>query len=154
MASKSKPRIDGHADVGSTRNISSALEKKMMRVNHVNALIATISDHGRRFFYNAGRDQRAKMMLSRTGHIYFQDDYSGKLIYVAYQGRWRGFSHGGTLKNLVERLADYIRTGDPLSIDWIGPERFDQSNIWGYSQESMAKCRAAAQLSPAICSSS
>lgn len=124
--------------------------EKAERLVHVNALIKTISDHGRRFFYNEKDDRVARMLIGAKGHLYFVDDYSCTLIYVAYQGRWKGFSHGGTLKSLVERLADYVRKGDRLPIDWIGPERFNQSNIWGYAADAMAKCRAEALLNPAV----
>lgn len=125
-------------------------ELKVERLAHVNDLIKTISDHGRRFFYNERNNRVARMLMGPRGHLYFQDDYTGKAIYVAYQGHWRGFSHGGTLKSLVERLAAYVRTGDCLSIDWIGPERFDQSNIWGYAPDAIARCRAAALSNPAV----
>ena len=126
------------------------LEQKAVRVAEVNQLIKTISDYGRRFFYDKRADRVAHMAIAKTGHLYFVDDYSGKMIYIAYQGRWDGFSHGDTLKTLVERLADYVRTGRRLSMDWIGPERFDQSNIWGYAEDEMTKCRAEAAKSPAI----
>lgn len=124
--------------------------QKAERLGHVNALIKTISDHGRRFFYNKTNDRVARMLIVPTGHIYYVDDYSGKAIYVAYQGHWRGFSHGGTLKQLVQSFADYVRTGDQLSINWIGPQRFDDSNIWGYAEEAMNKCRAEALTNPMV----
>lgn len=125
-------------------------EEKLARLEHVNALIETISKYGRRFFYNEKNNCVASMMVSKTGHIWFQDDYTRKMVYVAYTGRWRGFSHGGTLKALIERLAEYVRYGKKIEVDWIGPERFDDSNIWGYSQEQMALCRAEALLNPII----
>lgn len=125
-------------------------EEKAIRVKHVNALIQTISKYGRRFFYNEENNCVASMMISKTGHLWFQDDYTRKLVYVAYVGRWHGFSHGGTLKQLIQRLADYVRDGKQISANWIGPERFDDSNIWGYSQEQMALCRAEAILNPII----
>lgn len=124
--------------------------EKAERLRHVNDLIKTISDHGRRFFFNERKGTVARMLIGPKGHLFFQDDYTGKAIYVAYSGRWNGFSHGGTLKGLVERLAQYVRTGSRLSIDWIGPERFDQSNIWGYAQDEIEKCRAAARANPAV----
>ncbi|WP_323142772.1 hypothetical protein [Massilia phyllosphaerae] len=125
-------------------------EQKAARVAEVNKLLKSISNFGRRFFYSKQHDRVASMMIGKTGHVYFVDDYSGKPIYTAYQGHWRGFSHGGTLKSLVQALAEYIRTGKQLSMDWIGPERFDQSNIWGYAADEMAKCRAEVALSPVI----
>lgn len=125
-------------------------EQKAARVAEVNQLIKTISTYGRRFFYSERFGRVAHMAIAKSGHLYFVDDYSGKLIYIAYQGRWKGFSHGGTLKKLVEALAEYVRTGRRLRMDWIGPERFDQSNIWGYAEDEMAKCRTEAAKSPVI----
>jgi hypothetical protein len=126
------------------------MSAKHERVAEVNALIKTISDYGRRFFFNERSNRVAHMFIGHRGHLYFVDDYSGVPIYVAYSGRWSRFSHGGTLRNLVDELANYVRTGAQLSIGWIGPERFDDSNIWGYAAEEMAKCRAEAAKSPVI----
>lgn len=125
-------------------------QEKTNRLEHVNALIKTISTYGRRFFYNKRFDRVAHMLIGPKGHLYFVDDYSGKPIYVAYNGHWDGWSHGGTLRDLVKELASYIRTGKQLSRHWIGPERFDDSNIWGYAEDEMIKCRAEAFLSPVL----
>jgi hypothetical protein len=122
----------------------SAASEKAARVAKVNHLVRVISTYGRRFFYNARHNRVAEMVIGKGGHLYFIDDYTGKPIYVAYDGRWSGWSHGGTLRDLVKALAEYVRTGNQLSISWIGPERFDDSNIWGYAESEMAKCRAAA----------
>lgn len=126
--------------------------QKVKRLEHVNALIETISLYGRRFFCHKESTRVAQMRISTKGHIYFLDDYTQKLVYVAYEGHWRGFSHGGTLKELVRRMADYVRTGDRIEIDWIGPERMriTDGNIWGYAEDEMAKCRAEALLNPAV----
>lgn len=124
--------------------------EKAQRLQHANALLETISKYGRRFFFNEKNNVVAKFAIGGDNHIYFIDDYTLKAVYTAYRGRWRGFSHGGTLRQLVEALSYYIKTGQRLSIDWIGPERFDQSNIWGYSEDQIAKCRSEALLNPAI----
>lgn len=123
---------------------------KHERITEANKLIETISSYGRRFFYNERNDRVAYMLIGPRGHIYFVDDYSGKAIYVAYNGRWNGWSHGGTLRDLVKELANYVRTGEQLSPNWIGPQRFNDSNIWGYAEDEMAKCRAEAAKSPVI----
>ena len=115
------------------------MSAKKIRLAHVNAVIKAISKYGRRFFWNARNQAVSTMLISKSGHIYFLDDYSNKLIYVAYKGRWRNFSHGGTLKNLIEGFANYIRTGDPIHIDNIGlPRRFgDDGYIWGYTKDAV-----------------
>lgn len=126
--------------------------EKAQRIEHINALIKIISDYGRRFFYDARSGRVARMAIGQKGHIYFQDDYSGKLIYVAYRGNWRGFNHGGTLQDLVNKMANYVRTGDRLGIGWFGPERkgITDGNIWGYDDDEIAKCRAEAAKNPAV----
>lgn len=125
---------------------------KAARVIEANKLIKIISSYGRRFFYSERDDRVAHMTIDQRGHIYFHDDYNGKAIYTAYTGRWSGFSHGGTLKELVCAMADYIRTGEQIHIDWIGPERIriTDGNIWGYAPDEMAKCRADALSCGAI----
>lgn len=130
-----------------------SLAEKHQRALHINDLIETISKYGRRFFYNSKFDRIAGMAVNQRGQIFFFDDYTGKAIYVAYSGRWRGFSHGGTMRDLVLRFADYIRTGKQLGIWFIGPERIrlTDGNIWGYSAEEMGKCRSEALLNPAVC---
>lgn len=121
------------------------LQQKVERLEQVNALVTVISTYGRRFFYNATNDRIAQMVIGKGGHLYWVDDYTRKPIYIAREDHWRYFSHGGTLRDLVKRLAQYVRDGKPLPLDWIGPKRnSDGSNIWGYAAEEMEKCRAAA----------
>lgn len=123
---------------------------KAARLTEANKLIRIISTYGRRFFYNEENNCVAEMLIGPRGHIFFIDDYSRKLIYVAHSGRWPGWSHGGTLRDLVKALANYVRTGEQLSIFWISPGRFDDSNIWGYAPDEMTKCRAEALTCAAI----
>lgn len=137
---------------GTAAKKRSIAAQKAERLVHVNALIKTISDYGRRFFYSEKNNVVAKLSIWRDGHIYFIDDYTLKAVYTAYHGRWSGFSHGGTLRSLIEALANYVRTGNRLSIDWIGPERMciTDGNIWGYAPDEIAKCRAEALNNPAV----
>lgn len=128
------------------------LTLKMQRAEHVNQVIRIIADHGRRFFYNEARSRYASMEVDHRGKVWFIDDYSGKRIFThetVWGGRWRGFTHGGTLRRLVEEFRDYIRTGAPLSRFYLGPERsFDESNIWGYDEEGMRAVREQAGALP------
>jgi hypothetical protein len=118
-------------------------ELKLQRVSEVNAVIKAISNHGRRFFFNHTHGRVGEMVMCKTGHLYFVDDYSGKPIYVANKGRWRGFPHGGTLRSLVESFSHYIRTGDQLHPGLIGLERtFTEGDIWGYGKEAIAAVNA------------
>lgn len=120
----------------------SSLADKRQRCDVVNQAIRIIAAHGRRFFHHKGNF--ARMVVADNGRIWFLDDYSWKAIYThtAPYARWRGFTHGGTLRNLVEKFRDYIRTGKPLHPGYLGHDREDGSNIWGYEPEAMKTVRA------------
>lgn len=78
-------------------------------------------------------------------------DYSGKRIFThdtVWGGKWRGFTHGGTLRDLVKEFRDYICTGEPLHPGYLGPERFNDSNIWGYDEADMQSVREQAGALP------
>ena len=127
------------------------LTLKQQRAEQVNQVIRIIADHGRRFFFNQTAQRYACMEVDRRGKVWFIDDYSGKRIFThetLWGGKWRGFSHGGTLKDLVKELRDYICTGEPLHRGYLGPERLNDSNIWGYDEEGMRAVREAAGALP------
>ena len=127
------------------------LSLKQQRVEQVNQVIRIIADHGHRFFFNERQQAYASMEVDQFGKVWFIDDYIRKRVYThktPWGGRWNGFSHGGTLKGIVERFRDYIRTGAPVSPFYLGPERFDDSNIWGYDEASMKAVREQAGALP------
>lgn len=131
--------------------IENKLTLKQQRVEHVNQAIRIIGAHGRRFFFNQVADRYASMEVDQRGKVWFIDDYSGKRIFThetVWGGRWRGFTHGGTLHDLVKEFRDYIRTGEPLHPGYLGPERFDDSNIWGYDEAGMKAVREQAGALP------
>jgi hypothetical protein len=134
----------------SRRARQAAQEAKRLRLAHANALIEIIAGHGRRFFYSRTHDRVASMTLDDGGRVYYVDDYSGRRVYTSKPGSWdgMGFSHGGTLKDLVERLRDYISKGRLLPRWVIGISRPNGSNTWGYDNESMAKVRELAYALP------
>lgn len=118
--------------------------KRKARTEHANELINVIAAHGRKFFYCKSTERTAHFSLIKN-RVYFNDDYTGKAILVRQTMDWKGFSHGGTLRALVERIAEYIRTGKKIDISWIGPERsFTKGNIWGYTEADMQATREAA----------
>ncbi|AMO77536.1 hypothetical protein [Pseudomonas citronellolis] len=132
---------------------SKRLADKQQRTEHVNQAIRIIADHGRRFFFNQAQQRYACMQVDERGRIWFIDDYSGKRIYThptTWGGRWRGFSHGGTLRDLVCLFRDYIRTGKKLHPFYLGPERarLSDGNIWGYEVDQMAAVRRLASALP------
>ncbi len=127
----------------------SKLMLKQQRTEQVNQVIRIIGAHGRRFFFNQVADRYASMEVDHRGKVWFVDDYSARRIFTHetnWGGRWRGFSHGGTLRSLVEGFRDYIRTGEPLSPFYLGPERFDDSNIWGYDEDGIKAVREQAGI--------
>ena len=129
----------------------SNLTLKRQRAEQVNQLIRIIADNGRRFFYSQTVNRYASMEVDQRGKVWFIDDYSGKRIFThetVWGGKWRGFSHGGTLKDLVKKFRDYICTGEPLHPGYLGPERFNDSNIWGYDEEGMRAVREQAGALP------
>lgn len=75
-------------------------------------VIRIIADQGRRFFYSQAVNRYASMEIDPRGKVWLIDNYSGKRIFThntVWGGKWRGFSHGGTLKDLVKDFRDYIR---------------------------------------------
>ncbi|MGL6448913.1 hypothetical protein ACSZNO_21555 [Aeromonas veronii] len=123
------------------------------RLEHANALIKLIASRGRRFFYNKGADRTAEMWIDLNGRIWFMDDYTGQPIYTLYRGRWRGFSHGGTLRDLVIRLHDYIAHGHLLPPEIICPtyNNPEDGNIWGYPKEEAELLRQECEGLPLFC---
>jgi hypothetical protein len=127
------------------------LSLKRQRAEQVNQAIRIIADHGGRFFYSKAMNRYASMEVDNRGKVWFIDDYTGKRIFThktVWGGRWRGFSHGGTLRAVVEAFRDYTRTGEPMHPGYHGPERFNDSNVWGYDEESMRVVREQAGALP------
>ncbi|MFB8829101.1 hypothetical protein ACE0DR_06250 [Azotobacter sp. CWF10] len=125
---------------------------KQQRLEHCNQLLQVIARHGRRFFYSADHDRVAILDLDARGRVWFIDDYSGKRVYThptGFGSRWRGFTHGGTLRSLVEALRDYIVTGEPMPRGYIAPERtWTDGDIWGYGPEAAKAVREEAYAIP------
>ena len=116
---------------------------KAERIADANYLLLQISMVGRRFFYNARHNRVARFEQTIDGKLWFRDDYTDKRVYVAYKGRWRHFSHGGTLQGLVDALAGYIRTGQPINSSCFGPwpEYLCEGDLWGYGKDVMETLR-------------
>lgn len=127
---------------------------KAERVEHANQLIQVIARHGRRFFYDQKSDTTARLELDHRGKVWFHDHYSKARVYThpaTFGNGWRGFTHGGTLRQLVEDMRDYVLTGRKIWISSLGPQRIsDRSNIWGYEELAMAKVRQEGSVLPII----
>ena len=106
-----------------------------------NKALEVISSHGRRFFYNGTFDRISTFELIPSKlldepSLAIRDDYRGTLIPVSASD-WRefGWSHGGTLKELVLEFSQFVLTGKKVRSGWIGMRRYDGSYIWGYSAD-------------------
>ncbi len=120
---------------------------KQVRCFYANQLIEVISQHGRCFFYNAKNDRVAQLVYDGT--VYLIDEKSGNKVVLRTNGSWAGFGHGGTLRDLVTMMRDYVMKGDRIGMHFIGIQRtFGKGNIWGYPEDQMEACRAAARLLP------
>lgn len=109
-----------------------------------NKAIEIIASHGRKFFsLQADKPRAAENRISKflfvNGRLWFEDKYTGRRIYVAWRrGRWRGFSEGGTLRALIESMADWIigkRPEFPLSKLGPFPEWVCGGDLWGYGED-------------------
>jgi len=120
---------------------------RLARIDEANRLLEHISRFGRRFFHDRASGRVARFETDADGRLRFRDDYTDHPVYVAYGGRWRHFSHGGTLRGLVEGLANYIRTGKPIPSGHFGPwpDHYCRGDLWGYGKQEMEKLRLAAR---------
>ncbi|MEC6833013.1 hypothetical protein VXS06_14695 [Photobacterium toruni] len=117
-------------------------EEKIERAEHCNDLIKEIASYGRKFFYCQSNNKTAELLVSSLGgRVYFLDHKSSQLIYTHSSRTWNGFTHGGTLRALVESMRDYIMKGHHLNIDLICCKRIreEDGNIWGYESSEAIK---------------
>jgi len=129
---------------------------KESRLQHANELIKIIASHGRRFFYNATTGKYGRLEL-RKGRVWWINDYKDFEVYLHNTGfgnEWRGFTHGGTLRSLVEDMRDYIMTGKTIPRWKIVIQRRDgndlHENVWGYDVNAAQAVRKAAYGLPII----
>jgi ribosomal protein L16/L10AE len=120
------------------------------RVEHANALIKVIASHGHKFFEHKGAI--ATMELDKNGKVWLVDEYTKARIYTHNRREWKGFNHGGTSRDLVCAMRDYITKGKQLPIAWIAPIRInpEHGDIWGYGTEARTAAREAAAKLPII----
>jgi hypothetical protein len=110
--------------------------EKNERVRQANECLQIIARHGRHFFRSG--EKVSYFELDASGHIWFVDKYSGKRVYTHYtNGRWMGFSEGGTLRSLVIALRDYIAKGEKLGSCHFGPWHswYSEGDPWGYGKD-------------------
>lgn len=128
-------------------------ERKKERMAHANDVIRAISKHGRRFFYSEKNDAIASFQFDPQGRLCYRDEYFQKTFIVHIGKRWTTtFSNGGTLKRLVEALAIYIRTGNPIPCGhfghWDGSDA--QNDLWAYGSDAMNEVRSEVSANLAV----
>jgi len=114
------------------------------RLIAANELLCVIASHGRKFFHHEGRI--AYFEVDQRGRVWFTDEYTGKKIYVAYGGRWRGFSHGGTMRDLVDAMRIFIVRGTKVGHFGPWPAWYSGGDPWGYGEDFTIVRAAAVRL--------
>lgn len=128
---------------------------RLERMAHANELIRVISRHGRSFFWNEKAQRRASIEMDARGKLWWIDDYRGARVcmerFAGHETSWRGFSHGGTLKQLAQMMREYIKTGVRIPLGYICQPRLGSADgdIWGYGADAEA-CRSEAAALPII----
>jgi hypothetical protein len=120
------------------------LSQRIERAQQANELLDTIAHSGRRFFYHLTRVSRFE--VDGYGRVWWLDKYRNERQFTHYSGRWRNFSQGGTLREVVERLRDYIMHGTPVPANRFGPwpDSYCNGDLWGYGDD-MEKVRSKAR---------
>ena len=133
-----------HVKKGETAQLEQDAAARQRRLLAVNELLKTIAGCGRKFFLHKGRVSYFE--LGEKGRIWFIDGYALDRIYPYGNSAWKGFSEGGTLRQMVVYLRGFILAGTPLPVGFLGPWPPDYCNgdLWGYGAD-MAKIRTQAQ---------
>lgn len=113
------------------------------RMEKANAIIRVMASYGRLFF-SSNSDKReaspdpfiAHFTVDACGELWFVDRYSRKPILVRLQ-EWRGFSDGGTLRGIVEHLAEHIKAETPINPGYFArsPQWVCKGDMWGYGDD-------------------
>jgi len=124
------------------------------RLETANFIVKVIASCGRHFF-SENSDRRelvanpfiAYFAVDKVGELWFVDRYTRKPVLVRHH-EWRGFSDGGTLRCIVQHLAEHIREDKPVKIGYFSPSPkwVCDGDHWGYGED-MPKVRdAVAQI--------
>lgn len=110
------------------------------RLASVNEFIKVIGSCGRKFFRNDANDRFANMEVDAQGKVWFIDDYTTRRIYTHYERCWSGFSHGGTLRDLVRVFRDHIKRGVQIHSKYFqARSRMSCGHPWGYPEEDLRR---------------
>ena len=112
-------------------------QQRLARIIAANEFMQVIANCGRFFFRNTGAGHDAYLTLNARGDIvWLHDDYTGARINTAKEGRWDGFSHGGTLKSLAESIGAFVLKGSTMRYEYFQPTMDNGfENPWGYGDD-------------------
>jgi hypothetical protein len=126
--------------------VSKLDELKRERLDRANKVLRTIASCGRHFFayeYKVGQ-----LELDDHNRLWFCDACTNKRIYTAYKGRWKHFTEGGTMRDLVRALCRFVREGTKLHPRVFGPwpQWYCDGDLWGYGDAMVTVRNAAIEL--------
>lgn len=112
-------------------------QKRLERIIVANEFMQVIANCGRFFFRNTGAGHDAYLSMNTRGNIvWIHDDYTGARINTAKEGRWDGFSHGGTLKSLAGSIGAFVLNGSTMRYGYFQPTMDNGfENPWGYGDD-------------------
>lgn len=104
-----------------------------MRMYLCNRIIEVIAKYGRHFL-SSNSDRRepeanpfiAQFEVDQCGKLWYIDRYKQRPILVRLD-KWRGFSDGGTLRDVIEHMRDHIVEDKPLRLHF--------AEYWGYGED-------------------
>lgn len=123
---------------------SGITNEKQLRTEAANKFLRQIASCGRRFFLHKGLVSHFE--LDDRGRVWFVDAYTSSRIYTQRTDTaWKGFSEGGTLRDLVIELSRHIQTGAPVRGLGPWPQWYCAGDLWGYGED-MEIIRSLARL--------
>jgi hypothetical protein len=122
------------------------LREEAHRLRIANDLIRMIASTGRRFFRYKRRV--GHLEVDAHGRVWFIDHYTNKRVYTHQHAGWKHFTGGGTLREVVWRLRDYVKRGTLLPNRIFGPwpTYTCGGDLWGYGNDMDAVRQAAAPM--------
>lgn len=128
---------------------------EIQRLEAANEFIKVIASCGRNFF-SENSDMRNKkdkpftsfMEVDARGKVWFTDYYTRKRIYTHYRYDWNGFTSGGTLRDIVICLRNFIKKGSQMRAAYFEPREIfgDMEHPWGYGGDLRTVKEAAVRL--------
>ena len=115
------------------------MQTKEQRIEVANRFVKIISEHGRKFFERNGK---VGYFDIEHGHVVWHCEVAKKRIWLSY--KYWSFGNGGTMRALINALANYIREGGELPMRHLGPWPKwigGDGDMWGYGTDEMEKVR-------------